>query len=487
MASEVKVTPAPYGGWNTRDSLADMPPHHAVLLDNWFPTENEVMLRKGYSSHGTTLGGQVETIAEFHSGSTQRLLAFANGNIWNCTTAGAGSSLASGLTNNVWDWVMFDGKMGMCNGADTPRQYDGTTVSTLTITGSGLTSSNLKGCATFKGRSFWWEDNSQDFWYSSLNTLGGALTKFPLSRVGTFGGKLLRMVTWTRDGGEGVDDFAVFLMSTGEVIVYAGSDPGFDWTLVGVYRIGQPEGSRCAIKVGGDVVIITREGYVSLAARIGNPNSRAISDQIADASRQAVATFTGNSGWQPIFWPEQRMLLVNVPTGTNQAVQHVYNTTTGAPCRFTDIDANCWGVYNGSLYFGGNATIYKFWDTLSDNGSAIVGDMIPAYQMLGRGSLVRATALQPRLRTSGSLQLALEARTDFDNGGQPSASLSTGNATTPWGSSWGSAWANEIYVQPTKTATKVGRYISQRMTTRTTDHALLLYSNTYFYERGGFI
>ena len=41
--------PAPIGGWNARDSLANMSPTDAVQLVNWFPTPTDVTMRKGYT------------------------------------------------------------------------------------------------------------------------------------------------------------------------------------------------------------------------------------------------------------------------------------------------------------------------------------------------------------------------------------------------------------------------------------------------------
>ena len=40
--------PAPLGGWNARDSLANMDPMDAVQMDNFFPTPNDVALRKDF-------------------------------------------------------------------------------------------------------------------------------------------------------------------------------------------------------------------------------------------------------------------------------------------------------------------------------------------------------------------------------------------------------------------------------------------------------
>ena len=41
--------PSPIGGWNARDSLANMAATDAVQLVNWYPTPTDVTLRKGYT------------------------------------------------------------------------------------------------------------------------------------------------------------------------------------------------------------------------------------------------------------------------------------------------------------------------------------------------------------------------------------------------------------------------------------------------------
>ena len=67
--------PAPIGGWNARDSLANMSPTDAVQLINWFPTPTDVTMRKGYSvaSILTTSTG-VKTISSItYSGTTATL------------------------------------------------------------------------------------------------------------------------------------------------------------------------------------------------------------------------------------------------------------------------------------------------------------------------------------------------------------------------------------------------------------------------------
>ena len=74
--AKVHTVPAPVGGWNVKDSLADMPEDQASILDNWFPLEGRVDIRPGYTSYATGLGGDVETLAEFISGPRTSMAQF---------------------------------------------------------------------------------------------------------------------------------------------------------------------------------------------------------------------------------------------------------------------------------------------------------------------------------------------------------------------------------------------------------------------------
>jgi hypothetical protein len=73
-ASTASVT-APIGGWNARDSIAEMPATDAVTLTNLYPTPTDVTLRKGYTRYSqlTTSTG-VKTISSItYSGTTATL------------------------------------------------------------------------------------------------------------------------------------------------------------------------------------------------------------------------------------------------------------------------------------------------------------------------------------------------------------------------------------------------------------------------------
>ena len=133
--------------------------------------------------------------------------------------------------------------MALVNGIDAPQEYDGSTVAALTISGSGLTVTNLIDCVVFNSRVLYVEKDTLSFWYTATNAIGGTLTKFDLSRVGKFGGTLMTIATITVDAGDGPDDFVCFITTTGEVIVYAGTDPSSASTfgLVGRFKNGEAD------------------------------------------------------------------------------------------------------------------------------------------------------------------------------------------------------------------------------------------------------
>ena len=104
--NNVASLPAPVGGWNARDALANMAPTDAVTLDNLFPGVSSVALRGGYANHATGMTGQVETLMTYNGGATDKMFAIASGSVYDVTSAGAvGAAVVSGLTNSRWEYA----------------------------------------------------------------------------------------------------------------------------------------------------------------------------------------------------------------------------------------------------------------------------------------------------------------------------------------------------------------------------------------------
>ena len=64
MQGKTISIPAPVGGLNARDSLAEMPPTDAVKMDNWDANTTNISLRLGAQNQATGLPGWVETLLE---------------------------------------------------------------------------------------------------------------------------------------------------------------------------------------------------------------------------------------------------------------------------------------------------------------------------------------------------------------------------------------------------------------------------------------
>ena len=432
--SNIVSIPAPVGGLNTRDALASMPPTDAVYLDNWFPTIGQCEVRKGYTEHATGVSnGNVDTVMEYHAGAVRKLLASSPTNIYDATSTGAASSLASGFTSGQWQTVNFNGIAVFVNGSDTPQQYNGSTISAMSWTGSGLSPADLIGVNVFKDRLFFWEDASQDFWYASVNAIAGTLTKFPLSRVAQFGGNLLSMATWTHDGGDGLDDYAVFIMTSGDVIVYQGTDPGNanTWGLIGIYRIGPPTSIRGVVKSGGDLLVMTESDYVSMS-QVLKTGQLGTSTKISGYASTAARDFAGQFGFQAIICRRNNMAIFNVPATAGAYHQHVLNLLTGAWTRFTGIPARAWGTYNNNIYFGStNGKVYLSCSANTDDGGVINADGRQAWNLFDVVQRKRLTGIRPIVSSQGPINYEIGVGFDFKT-----ALVTSAISTTPQGSAW---------------------------------------------------
>lgn len=452
--------PPPAGGWDTRESLADMPKDHAIILDNFFPGTDKVELRRGSTSHATGMSGRIESLIDYTPLSGAGKLFAANaGKIYNVSSAGAvGAAVSSGHSNDRWQHVNMGTAAGqyvrLFNGDDTPLLYDGANWATTAITGP--TAANLIWGNHHQTRLWVGEKNSLDAWYLGTNEISGAATKFPLAGIARLGGYIMAMGTWTRDAGDGMDDVACFLTSEGEVIVYAGTDPASatTWSLVGRFTIGKPIGRRCFVQAGADLILITQDGFVPLSAILTLDRSQArkaaLSDQIAKVVNDSVRTYGTKFGWQPILYPKGTMLIFNVPQASTYD-QYVFNTITGAPCKFTGMAVLCFGLLDDALYFGStDGVVYKWDDGTSDDGSNIKGDLLPAFNYFGMPNRNKVFKLaEPIFQSGGNPKAALDFNTDFQ------VKLPTGVATASavsaaiWGvSKWGvGTWgsADQIY------------------------------------------
>ncbi len=455
--------PAPIGGLNARDSIAAMKPTDALVLDNFVPGTTDCTLRQGMRSWATGLGAAVETLLPYRSGTSNKLFGVAGGKIYDVTVQGAvGAAAVSSLTNSRFQYVNFGSAGGQfllaVNGADPMRRYDGSAWSNATAAPAvtGFDTSLAISINSFGNRIWLVEKNTFNVWYLALQSIGGAATKLDLSSLFRLGGSLAGMITWTIASTTLTQQFAVFVSTEGEVIMYQGYDPASaaTWALAGQARVGRPIGGRFWTRFGSEVVLITVDGFVPLSKVLmldRSSNFEAVSNKIDSAARLSIATSPNMFGWQAMLYPTGNKLFINVPTTENStAYQFVMNTITGAWCRYLGWNANVFETVQDSLYFGGNGGIvYQAEYGTDDDGAAIAGQMIPAFNYFGeRVRRKRFSQVRPTIIGLKDANVLLELVTDLNVGTSArSPSLSTASGLPLWDvSAWDvTRWAPSRY------------------------------------------
>lgn len=256
------------------------------------------------------------------------------------------------------------------------------------------------------------------------------------------------MQTWTIDAGSGPDDYAVFFMSTGEVIVYSGIDPGADFRLVGRYRIGQPINIRGVIKLGSDIAVATTEDYVFFS-RVFQTSQIGEASKLTGAVTDSAKTNGSLFGWQATLWTQGNMVIFNVPNADGSFDQHVINTVTRAATRFVDIPSRCWGIFNKDCYFGStDGKVYKFDpDSLSDNGSVINTDGRQAWNDFGSSERKLIQGIKVSLEAQGAITFSYAIGIDFNDALTANATTTASNQSLWDIAEWDVAlWAAELIV-----------------------------------------
>jgi hypothetical protein len=455
--------PSPIKGWNTRDALTAMDPLDAVQLDNWYPDTTGLNLRNGYVSYATGMGSSpVKTLAEYNAGATRKFLAASGGKIYDISAGGAvGAALASGFSSDAWQTEQFLSKLLFCNGADTMQTFDGTTVAASTFT--GVTLSTLVGAKQYQQRLFFWQNNSTGFYFAPLNSISGALSFYDLSPFSPGGGNLVAVATYSHDGGNGVLDFIVFILSSGWALIFYGNDPATldNWQEIGRYRIAPPVNIRSVVNYGGEAFVTTFDDHIPLSAELQalTQGRLAPRGKISTAVQAAVAANASAFGWQALYYTKGRRLIFNIPNPDGTFSQHVQNMAVSYPdpmaervtspwCRFVNMNAQTWGLFKDNLFFGGaNGTVYQ-----ADTGSLdllgpIHGTAQQAWNTFEQPYRKRLTDVRPIIQSFGQLNYSFSVGFDY-----ASLNITDQVATSAVGSPWDtspwdtSLWSSEFSV-----------------------------------------
>ncbi len=442
--SEPFPIPAPMMGLNTLLDYTLLQSTEARVLENWLPDEGSCKVRPGRVAHQAITGAtEVPTLMVWEGATGRKLVASADdGEIYD--VSGAPSALSSAnYTDNLWSWDNFNGYLFGVNGVDTPWRYDGG-VATAATGFTGPTLTTLQTVTQVRDRLWFTRTNTADVSYGGIGAVTGALTAFQLSQIAS-GGRAMDVGAWSRDAGDGSDDFTVFIMNTGQVIVYQGN-PATNFSLVGKYSAPPPVGADCTIQVGGELVILTVSGPVPVSAIIaGNafkPEALAHWGKIAPSWAADFRLYGSNAGWNASFI--NGLVYFVIPTGSTSNKVYVLNTRNSAWTIYTKMPASMFAEFNSNTYFGSSTSndVYRH-ATGSDSGMPIetVARQGWTYPTGGKRAM-QYTMMRPIITPSASCQAQFQVDTDFQ------AFPITASLETISAESEGAEWDEEFWDDP---------------------------------------
>ncbi len=515
------TVPAPVGGLNSYDSLAAMPPTDAIIMQNWWPQPYGCVVRNGYVEWTTGLPSTVETLAGwFDLNGNQKMFAWSAGGMYDISTRlAAGAAIVSGLTESSWETVTLtnsaDNYLICVNGVDNGIIYRTAGVARLTAgdgttpnTWAGLSPADAVQLCVHQRRLWAVEKNSSRGWYLPPDAIQGTFVSFDFGPQFSRGGYLQYLTTWTLDDGSGAQNQLIAMSSRGEAVIYSGTNPNDSnaWALTGVYYVGTPvAGRRSFVKAGGDQLIITQRGVVSMVGELVSTKVEEADEPLTSKKIQfllstLISELSTLNGWQIIYHPPLNMVLLAIPSVTAGGnTQLAANQIIQSWAQFTNMDGACWLSHNEQLYFGDySGKVYQAWTGFSDKvlldntgGEGVTASIQQAYSYFGgRSSLKQVGLYRPTFVTGGQFSYNAAIVYNFKDKDVPVPGL----VPLPLGSLWGTGlWGTSIWVGGTNVeqswlaAEGIGVAASLKMVTTTVAELLWVSTDFSLVETSGIL
>lgn len=487
--SVIETLPAPVGGKNSRDNKSALIETEAIELINWIPGQRGLISRRGSAERTTDYSAVPETMIPYVNGSTKVFVSASDTSLYTDDGNGTLTEIETSLSNARWQGVQLGSNLMLANGADEPRNFDGSSISTPSFSGAiaSYGEENIHGFHKHKNRIYAWDIDYPNFFYGGVNSISGNFSEFLLQNISDTGGNILEIKTISRDGGAGPDDYIAFILDTGEIIIYAGSNPGDanSWALVGKFKAPPIIGIRCAKEFAGDVLLLTQSDLLKLSdvikfgAEEGGLNITP--SKLAGDITKDFAIYGSNYGWSLNIYPGGGWIIVNVPQVPNSRYhQYVINTATGQYTTFQGWDASVFGVLNQNLYFATGTTLRQGDIGTDDEGEAIFLRAQQAFALLRTGRKKKINNARLYMESEGALSIDFSIGYDFDFQ-NPQGSTSSDVDGAEWDvAEWDVAeWAGDSARLITFTVAGIGTYVSPQVSLSVIGQRVTWYSTTF--------
>jgi hypothetical protein len=176
---------------------------------------------------------------------------------------------------------------------------------------------------------------------------------FSLEGIVQKGGQIIKLTGISKSGADKINSYLVIITTEGEIVLYDGTDPtdttGQKWIVAGRFEIPPPINRFCFVEMEGDLIVVTRNGLVSLKRVIFGQSSQITENleyRLLSLFSQYMFTLPSFSQFISLYYhPRNRLLMLNIPTQlpiefSQIVVSYIFNKNTRltfAP-KFNDIN-----------------------------------------------------------------------------------------------------------------------------------------------------
>jgi hypothetical protein len=459
---------SPVGGLNFRDPLPMMGATDAVQLDNFICKGSGVKMRAGYAAHYTGNSKLVGTIMPYQSGnfSDHRLFAAIQGEILDVTEGDKGTVTSTAVpydNTGEWSYVNYSLQakkyLVAVNNGGGYWVYDpesGWAKQTI----QGLPNDNLTSVSEWQNRIWITVQGYSSVFYLGIGEVltGAVAQEFDYGPMFKHGGNAQVVANWSHDSGSGPSNYQVILSTTGDAVVYKGTDPDNleTYQLVGTWYVGNiPKGDKFFSRVSGDLYILTDLGIISMAALTSGKN---IENGVTNPIIGKVYTMISNQmskdlygdKWELRILPWLDIMIITAPRRSNgQYRQAVQCISSGQWSTFTGVPIYCSEIFDRRHFFSDqNGVIYEGFnsdrdgevaetETLSaSEGTDVVGSILTAFNDFGAPTnLKRFLMVRPLFIGSNPPQISVNIMVDY----QPKVLSISADKADMGGSLWDTA------------------------------------------------
>ena len=406
-AREIAI-PLPTGGILAEAVTTEASGAYAGELRNWRPTSTSLRLRQQYS---ITEGGDaaLQRLPFEYGAAHEYITVFPDrvtiGNI----------SFDRQFSNPV-DVAFISAHAVMVDGSGSPVLFgNGKISSGAFATQTDLSTDEFDGVIAHQDRLFFWKTGDDlDFYYGDVGAITGGLTRFPLGRLGNITGSILCIQSMTVDAGHGMNDTMAVFTTTGQIVIYEGTDPSDpqDWRLLTRISAAPPVSKNAFVKVGSDLWMLTASGVVSVSQTIRDSSLALVSTISRHIQQTLLSQIEQGGHWSMHLMADATGVIISREFD-GVASQFIFRTDTKAWFE-ADYPAKAWHNIGMQTQF---TTIDGQIATLNDGHQ----DQITALWVSGWLRLPRPSGIafiRPAINVKGPLTIKVSAFSDYNTAGR---------------------------------------------------------------------